>query len=410
MPIASSVVATVGGAVGLLSLLRPGKANDDVASSNTPDLEQPRGVKQALRFGSELINLWRRELLNLQTVHTYLQVRSLSKRDISREIAHEVCQRGKRADPCEWASELERILRLLFLSRSMAQTAHVPATRRLENFCRSAGVSEDKVLAYKMKAGVVSPAFVLFRDAQHSSLVLVIRGTAEKWDMLTNLTGITQPHHIFPQVASSLGSPELGFAHRGLVKSAYRLCKEHLLKHQDPKLLDAVRDERNRGFDLLICGHSLGAGTAAFLTAMLREQSPELSHAKCVAFACPPCATKGLSEACRSFVTTVVNSADVVPTMSYKSISDYKYKLADDNASRRCGSTTGRLSGAFNACTGGLRSVSSAGARFGQSIRLRKRCHSAFYGSTSHTTETTSSSFFNRVGSTPTRILSGPFR
>jgi len=409
MPIASSLVATVGGAVGLISLWRQSREPDPggAAASAAPELEQPRGVRHALRLGGELLSLGRREILNLEAVYTYLQIRGVSKRDLSHEVAREVRSLGKLAEPSTWLPKLQCILRLLFLSRSMAHTAHVPAPRRLENLCRSASVPQSEVLLWKMKSGVHSPAFALLRDHQLNALVLIIRGTAEKWDVLTNLTGMVQPHHIFPHVAGSLASPELGFAHRGLVASAHRLCKEHLLNQQDPKLLNAVREDCNRGLDLLICGHSLGAGTAAFLTAMLREQSPELSHAKCVAFACPPCATRDLSEACRPFVTTVVNSADAVPTISHKSISDYKRKLAEESAARRRHSTLGRLSGAFSACTGGLRTFSNTTVRVEQSICNRSRRDSCTSNGVAPQDTSTTAATVHRAGSTPNRLFSG---
>lgn len=43
---------------------------------------------------------------------------------------------------------------------------------------------------------------------------------------------------------------------------------------------------------------------------------PEFSDARCVAVACPACMTLELAQSCEGYVTSVVNGADLVPTMS----------------------------------------------------------------------------------------------
>lgn len=359
----ASLFATLGGALGLYSIFREIKGGErqhsDTSYSREARVERPRNIRQALELGSELIELWRKELFQ-SPINTYLAIRKRSRKDISREVAAEVRERGTKLEGPEWVPLLEEILRLIFLSRALAQSAHVKAPRRLEHFARSARIDQSEILACEFRASLHTPAFILLRDEELKALVLILRGSAEKADYFTSMTGMTQPHHIFSQVATdggAAGSPSLGFAHSGFVVSAHRVLKHHLLNPSNPKLLEAVREQRNRGYRLLVCGHSLGAGIAALLTAFLREQSPELSHVQCVAFACPPCATKELAEACAPFVTTIVNSADAVPTISHRSIQDYKRSLAQDQQLRRA-DRPGRLGRALTVVGGGFRQLS----------------------------------------------------
>jgi hypothetical protein len=73
-------------------------------------------------------------------------------------------------------------------------------------------------------------------------------------------------------------------------------------------------DARLAGYSLIVTGHSLGAGCAAVLSCMIRQQFPGL---QCFAF-CPPggLISEGLSEYCKPFVTSFVNGADIIPRMS----------------------------------------------------------------------------------------------
>lgn len=50
------------------------------------------------------------------------------------------------------------------------------------------------------------------------------------------------------------------------------------------------------------------------------EVSPALSvlaNAQCLTLACPPCLSLNLAMACSSFVTTLNNSGDIVPLLSF---------------------------------------------------------------------------------------------
>ncbi|PWZ09500.1 hypothetical protein Zm00014a_037013 [Zea mays] len=67
-------------------------------------------------------------------------------------------------------------------------------------------------------------------------------------------------------------------------------------------------------FKIKVVGHSLGGGTAALLTYVLREQK-EFASTTCLAFA--PGAESGVH-----FITTVINGADLVPTFSAALVDD----------------------------------------------------------------------------------------
>lgn len=74
-------------------------------------------------------------------------------------------------------------------------------------------------------------------------------------------------------------------------------------------------------------GHSMGGGSAAMLTMMMREREPALAGATAVAIACPACMTLALAASCAPFVTTLVHGADIVPTFSSGSIDQLRQEV-----------------------------------------------------------------------------------
>ncbi|KAF2323634.1 hypothetical protein GH714_036407 [Hevea brasiliensis] len=79
-------------------------------------------------------------------------------------------------------------------------------------------------------------------------------------------------------------------------------------------------------YKLKIVGHSLGGGTAALLTYVLREQK-ELSMTSCVAFAPAACMTWELAQSGNDFITSVINGADLVPTFSAAAVDDLRAEV-----------------------------------------------------------------------------------
>ena len=70
--------------------------------------------------------------------------------------------------------------------------------RRARDFETIRGRVDDsyqKILLHQIKPSTFKPAFVLFKDENVRSLLLVIRGTHSIRDSLTALTAHSSPHH-----------------------------------------------------------------------------------------------------------------------------------------------------------------------------------------------------------------------
>ncbi|KAL2960230.1 hypothetical protein AAZX31_17G028400 [Glycine max] len=178
--------------------------------------------------------------------------------------------------------ELQELLRLLTLCMLFSK-------KPFPEFLDSAGFSLDHVLLHNPEAGLLKPAFTIIHDTQSKCFLLLIRGTHSIKDTLTAATA------------------------RWIAK----LCTPTLLK-----ALNKCPDS-----EVKIVGHSLGGGTAALLTYILREQK-ELSSSTCVTFAPAACMTWELGESGKHFITTIINGYDLVPTLSASSVDDLRSEVA----------------------------------------------------------------------------------
>ena len=113
--------------------------------------------------------------------------------------------------------------------------------------------------------------------------------------------------------------------HLGILNNAdnvYNRIKSHNL------LEEAFRTNPN--YQLLVTGHSLGAGTAVILALKLKSEYPNI---KCIAFSPPGgLISQHLAEYTRSFVMSVVIGDDIVPRLSVHTVHNLKADILKVNS------------------------------------------------------------------------------
>ncbi|KAK3159272.1 hypothetical protein QOZ80_2AG0148050 [Eleusine coracana subsp. coracana] len=186
-------------------------------------------------------------------------------------------------------------------------------------FLEATGYSAEDVLMQEPKAGILKPAFTILLDRDKQCILLLIRGTHSIRDTLTAATGAVVPFHHTIVQEGGVSDLVLGYAHFGMVAAA-----RWIAKLAAPCLAEALHTHPD--FKIKVVGHSLGGGTAALLTYILREQQ-EFASTTCVAFAPAACMTWELAESGEHFITTVINGADLVPTFSAASVDDLRSEV-----------------------------------------------------------------------------------
>ena len=185
------------------------------------------------------------------------------------------------------------------------------------------GLKNEDILMFDNRNHIEEVPFFLVGDKRTNSLVVSIRGTLSLADMLTDLRG--EPEFM-QEVFSELNLADLNpvwKGHKGMCKAAAyvygRLHFDPEDQLEDPNLLEHALQQTNYK-QIVVTGHSLGAGTAAILTFLLRAKYPNL-RVVCYAYS-PPGGLLDAEAAKESekFCMSVVIGDDVIPRTSLHNI------------------------------------------------------------------------------------------
>lgn len=169
-------------------------------------------------------------------------------------------------------------------------------------------LSESDVLLTSFENSIYRPCFYVARDAATNSIVIAIRGTQSLVDCITDMVASPAELVLDPLTGAK------GHVHSGMLLSATNILQ--ILS--DDRIMEGVLSGAWKQYNVMVLGHSLGAGTACVLTLLMHSRFPDLrNRLRCVAYS-PPGGL--MSENARvfskSFIEGVLVGFDVVPRMS----------------------------------------------------------------------------------------------
>jgi hypothetical protein len=156
------------------------------------------------------------------------------------------------------------------------------------------------------------------KDKKNKFALIGVKGTSGLEDLITDMCGAAVAVELerpYRQYADDTTSATAFRAHEGILIGTRRLATD-LQRFVENLLLP-------QGYQIIICGHSLGAASAALLAVLLRSQIPELQKydtpegasnrlMQAYAFASPPILDLQNALDTAPFITTVVNNCDII--------------------------------------------------------------------------------------------------
>jgi len=151
--------------------------------------------------------------------------------------------------------------------------------------------------------------FCILIDHYKKTVVITIRGTLSMRDVITDITADCGSLNIDNLTNQA--------CHLGILNTAENIYNR--IKSQN-LLEEAFR--HNPNYQLLVTGHSLGAGTAAILALKMKSEYPNI---RCIAYSPPGgLISTALADLTKTFIMSVVVGDDIVPRLSVHSVHNLK--------------------------------------------------------------------------------------
>ncbi|KAL1504977.1 hypothetical protein AB1Y20_008743 [Prymnesium parvum] len=180
--------------------------------------------------------------------------------------------------------------------------------RTLVDAQRHAALRGFELLFAQLSTAHNQTAFLVVGQRARRVAVVAVRGTNDLSDAMIDARALGQR-------LDACGAT--GWAHSGMLTAARWLLDEL----RAPLLQLAAA-----GYRLVLTGHSLGAGVATLLAALLR---PLVGGVRCVGFATPPVASgEALLAQLEGFCVTIVHRNDAIPRTTIKSCTQVVTELA----------------------------------------------------------------------------------
>lgn len=191
--------------------------------------------------------------------------------------------------------------------------------------------------------------YLIALDHSEKAVVIAIRGTISVADLVTDV--VVYPEVIddwIPEsikVKSSTEGP--AFAHAGMFSAAKAIYRDmeqrgilkstgttvsrnesshgNVRERSDKKIGELIFSKVKEGWNVMVVGHSLGAGAAALLSLKLCQFFPRMH---CIAYSCPGAlVSKNVAHAMKDICTTVVSRRQFLSCFKFKIVSFLYFSL-----------------------------------------------------------------------------------
>ncbi|CAH8670206.1 unnamed protein product [Schistosoma haematobium] len=184
-------------------------------------------------------------------------------------------------------------------------------------------LGEDQFIKLSYDNSVYQSPYFVAVDDFSKCIVISIRGTLSFDDTIVDLLydGV-RLSEVEDFVESKTGRRPCFIGHRGMVERSRHLYSCLLTDHS----IETAFSKKPQ-YKLVVCGHSLGAGIASFLSVILHCKYPDV---KGYAFSAPlGMMNQELADYCKPFLLSIIYGYDIFARMNKSTISDFKWRLID---------------------------------------------------------------------------------
>ncbi|KAJ3255253.1 hypothetical protein HK103_006396 [Boothiomyces macroporosus] len=177
----------------------------------------------------------------------------------------------------------------------------------------------DMLIHFSLSNDLFRSPYMISLDHDWSSIVIAIRGTYSAADILVDL-------QFDPVILDEdLDGAENYLVHSGFKKTALNIVKEIC----DKELLDKIlksSNQRESQYQIVVCGHSLGAGVASLVTYFLRKRG--YYQSRCYGYSMPGSVVNDkTSPLFNNFCISVVCGDDIVTRTTHETMEKLKFDI-----------------------------------------------------------------------------------
>ena len=178
-----------------------------------------------------------------------------------------------------------------------------------------ANIDEHQIVYCSFRNNLYCIPFYVAMDYDNEAVVIALRGTLSLHDIVTDLVAVEQ------EIEVNVNEDGAMCAHKGVLHTA--LWVRGVLR--DKEILETAFS-RGPNYKLIIVGHSLGAGCAAILSILLRQDYPDLH---CLAYSPPACLNEPAADYTKQFVTSITLGKDLIARFGIATASTLKNDIVN---------------------------------------------------------------------------------
>lgn len=205
------------------------------------------------------------------------------------------------------------------------------------SFVQYTGVRRESLVYLNCYNFVFQAPYSIVKDVARKELIISVRGSLSFYDFVTD--GLAQIVRMeAEELPEDIPDADATYTHYGMLRTARSLFHDlqegtrkdlfwdFAMAHCATNATALGGSLGERDWNIVVCGHSMGAGAGAILSVLLRKVFPTT---RAFLYAVPMMFDAETAKWTKSFMTTVVYNDDVVPRLSLANVARLRDEMTD---------------------------------------------------------------------------------